>query len=146
MDKKFIKLLNHQIQKLELDDFDLEAWKSSTISVLSRVFGKSDPRIGQIEGLKIDYSSWALRDSNSKYKPIESCKRKGKEILVTAIEEIETFGIQNPKASLFKKDVLSDSEIEILLSNSNKTEKLKILKKLKKEDLQDLLLQLLKAD
>lgn len=146
MDKNFIKLLTNQIHKLELEDFDLEAWKSSTVSVLSRVFGKSDPRIGQIEGLKIDYSSWALRDSNSKYKPIESCKRKGKEILVTAIEEIETFGIDQPKHELFPKDFLKEEEIEILLSGSNKTKKLKILKKLKKEDLQDLLLQLLSAD
>lgn len=144
MDKKFIKLLNNQIKKLGSEDFDLEAWKSSTISVLSRVFGKDDARIIQINGLKIDYSSWALRDSTSKYKPVETCKRKGKEILITAIEEIETFGLVPPKRSLLKKDVLNEEEIKVLFSESPQDDKLKVLKKLKKEDLQNLLLQLLK--
>ncbi len=144
MDKKFIKLLNNQMQKLEAEDFDLEAWKSSTVSVLSRIFGKDDPRNDQIAGLKIDYSSWALRDSNSKYKPIESCKRKGKEILLTAIEEIEIFGLGSSKETILK-DLLDQKEIEILLSDSKRTDQLNVLKKLKKEDLQELLLQLLKS-
>ncbi|MFK7953996.1 MAG: hypothetical protein AB8B73_14205, partial [Ekhidna sp.] len=92
MKSQYIKLLKKQIEKLESEDFDLEAWKSSSISVISRVFGKGDVRSEQIEKLKIDYSSWALRDSNANYKPVESAKRMGKEILQTAIEEIELFG------------------------------------------------------
>ena len=92
MKAQYIKLLKKQIEKLENEDFDLEAWKTSSIAVLHRIFGEADPRANQIEQLKIDYSSWMLRDSNSKYKPIETAKRKGKEILNTAIEEIEIFG------------------------------------------------------
>ena len=32
MDKKVVKLLLLQISKLDADDFDLEAWKSGTVS------------------------------------------------------------------------------------------------------------------
>jgi hypothetical protein len=92
MKSQYIKLLKKQITKLEDEKFDLEAWKSSAIAVLSRVFGKDDHRAEQIENLKIDYSSWALRDSNANYKPVETAKLKGKEILNTAVEEIEIFG------------------------------------------------------
>jgi len=78
MKDKYIELLNRQFTKLEDVDFDLEAWKASTIAVLNRVFGETDLRVKQIEQLKIDYSSWALRDSNSNYKPIETAKKREK--------------------------------------------------------------------
>ena len=92
MQDQYIKLLKKQISKLEAEDFDLEAWKSSAIAALSRVFGDKDTRADQIDELKIDYSSWALRDSSANYKPIETAKLKGKEILNSAVEEIEIFG------------------------------------------------------
>lgn len=141
MKEKLIKLLENQIAKLEEDDFDLEAWKSSTISVLSRVFEKDDPRIQQIDELRIDYSSWMLRDSNSKYKPIEHSKRKGKEILRTAVEEIEVFGLGD-KETLLKKFLNSD-EIEILSSGASQQDKIQVVKRLKKEDLQKLVVVLI---
>lgn len=140
MTKKLIKLLQSQIDKLNAEDFDLEAWKSSSVAVLRRVFGEGDSRLGQIEQLKIDYSSWALRDSNSQYKPLESCKRKGREIIHTAIEEIETFGLPVGKESLLK-EFFSQAEVKILVSESDK--KARIINKLKKEDLQALALRLL---
>ncbi len=95
MDTRYKSLLDSQIQKLDFENFDLEAWKSSTISVLSRIFGRSDFRAEQINQLKIDYSSWALRDSSANYNPIEAAKQKGREILLTAIEEMTLFGIED---------------------------------------------------
>ena len=92
MKSQYIKLLKKQISKLEEETFDLEAWKTSAITVLERIFGENDPRAKQIDNLKIDYSSWALRDSSSKYKPVETAKLKGREVLNTAIDEIEIFG------------------------------------------------------
>jgi len=105
MKSQYIKLLQKQIDKLDHETFDLEAWKTSTITILHRIFGETDLRAKQIDNLKIDYSSWALRDSNSHYKPIETAKLKGRELLNTAIEEIEVFGApENHTADVLGKD------------------------------------------
>ena len=98
MEEKSIKILNEQIAKLDNKDFDLEAWKSSSTAMLARIFGKDDYRIKQILDLKIDYSSWALRDASSSYNPKKSCKKIGREILETSINELRTFGEQPESA------------------------------------------------
>ena len=137
MKAQYIKLLKKQITKLEENTFDLEAWKSSAISVLSRVFGKDDPRTHQIEELKIDYSSWALRDSNANYKPVETAKLKGREILNTAIEEIEIFG----DPSNHSNDVLG-KEFAKELHGMSESERKKHFDGMKKEKLVELLMKL----
>lgn len=137
MKSQYIKLLKKQIEKLELEDFDLEAWKSSSISVISRVFGKEDVRAEQIEKLKIDYSSWTLRDSNANYKPVESAKRMGKEILQTAIEEIEIFGAPESHSS----DVLGKELVKDLQAMSG-TERKKHFQGMKKDKLVELVMKL----
>lgn len=83
-----IQLLKKQIKKLDLDDFDLEAWKVSTQLLLTQLFGKFDPKTITIRDLKIDYSSTMLRDSNANYKPIDTCKKKGREILELSIDQL----------------------------------------------------------
>jgi len=137
MKSQYIKLLKKQIQKLEDDTFDLEAWKTSTITVLHRIFGESDPRSKQVDNLKIDYSSWALRDSNSNYKPVETAKRKGKEILNTAIEEIEIFGAPENHAS----EVLGQEFVKNLQEMNDKDRK-KHFEGMKKDQLVGLLMKL----
>ena len=138
MKDKFIKLLERQIERLELSDFDLEAWKAGTVSALTRVFNESDARIAQIENLKIDYSSWALRDSNSKYNPVETCKKKGKSILETAIDELSIVGI-NASTTSSLNDLLSESDQDVLAKDSYE-EKVKHFKAFKKDKLVQLLL------
>ena len=93
MKSKQVKLLQNQIDKLTSDSFDLEAWKSATEACLIRVFGDTDSRIQQIRDLKIDYGSWALRDAQGDYNPLKTCKKKGEEILLSAVDEIEILGI-----------------------------------------------------
>lgn len=137
MKSQYIKLLKKQISKLEDEQFDLEAWKTSTITVLHRIFGESDPRAKQIDHLKIDYSSWTLRDSNSNYKPIETAKLKGKEILNTAIDEIEIFGApENHAIEVLGQDFVKK------LQNMTKDERKKYFDGMKKEKLVGLLMQL----
>jgi len=136
MKDQFILLLKKQIDKLDLDDFDLEAWKTSAITVLHRIFGESDPRSRQIEQLKIDYSSWMLRDSNSHYKPVETAKRKGKEVINMAIEEIEIFGVlQNDTAEVVGKEFAKN------LQSMSEAELKQHFKGMKKEKLVELLLK-----
>lgn len=137
MKSQYIKLLKKQIMKLNEDDFDLEAWKTSSIAVLQRVFGETDLRAKQIDQLKIDYSSWTLRDSNSNYKPIETAKLKGKEILNTAIEEIEIFGVPENHTM----EVLGQDFVEKIQKMSFEERK-KYFDGMKKEKLVDLLMKL----
>jgi len=137
MKSQYIKLLQKQISKLEEDSFDLEAWKTSAITVLHRIFGEADPRAKQIENLKIDYSSWALRDSSSNYKPVETAKLKGKEIMNTAIDEIEIFGApENHATEMLGQDFAKK------LQSMNDSERKKHFKGMKKGELVELLMKL----
>ncbi|MEM0938447.1 MAG: hypothetical protein AAF600_01085 [Bacteroidota bacterium] len=136
MKSQYIKLLKKQIEKLDQEDFDLEAWKTSTISVLHRIFGEIDSRAKQIDNLKIDYSSWALRDSNSHYKPIETAKRKGKEVLNTAVEEIEIFGAPENNSEMLGHEYTKE------LDAMSEKERKKHFEKMKKDKLVELLMKL----
>lgn len=137
MKSQYIKLLKKQIAKQEEESFDLEAWKTSAITVLHRIFGETDLRAKQIDQLKIDYSSWALRDSNSNYKPVETAKRKGKEIINTAIEEIEIFGAPESTSS----EVLG-KEFAKKLQEMNEKDRKKHFEGMKKGELVELLMKL----
>ena len=107
MEEKFILLLNKQIDKIDAEEFDLEAWKGSTIALINNIYGKDNHKSEQIKGLHIDYSSWALRDATSRYNPLESCKKQGREILQLTIDEIENFGLptgqMNPVVSFIHR-------------------------------------------
>ncbi|MDN5203017.1 hypothetical protein QQ008_16625 [Fulvivirgaceae bacterium BMA10] len=100
---KQIALLKDQIKKLDADDFDLEAWKSSTIVLLEKFFGEDNLKAKHIESIKYDYSSWSLRDASGSVTQMESCKRRGKEILLVCISELENFGI--PDEVIKERDI-----------------------------------------
>jgi len=104
-----IKILRKQIKKLENDDFDLEAWKSSTKSILARLFGGQDPKIEVINSLRIDYGSWALRDASSAYDPVKSCKEVGKEVLESSIDELEAFGLEPGRSPSFVVEAMENN-------------------------------------
>jgi len=95
MTKKYIKLLENQISKIDSSDFDLEAWKSGTIVLLSRVFGDASTKVTEIEKIKFDFGSWSLRDSSGSMDQMDSCKRRGKGILEACISELEILGIES---------------------------------------------------
>ena len=123
-------LLKKQIKKLDSIDFDLEAWKVSTQLLLGNVFGAFDQKTIAIRDLKIDYSSTMLRDSNADYKPIETCKKKGREVLELAVDELELVNVP-------------ESELKKLIGSGNKESLLAYLKKQKKEHLVDLMMEML---
>ena len=93
MAKKEIAILKKQIERLEVKDFDLEAWKKFTIVMLARIFGDTSEKIRQIESIEYDYSSWSLRDTSGSSSYLESCKKLGRKILEASIEELEAFGL-----------------------------------------------------
>ena len=144
MEEKYLNLLDKQIEKLKSDEFDLDAWKSSSVYVLSLVFGKDDPKIKEIENLKVEYSSWSLRDASPDYRPIETCKKKGREIMEISKDEVEFRSAREQLNSLENKlkKILSSEQFEEL-NNADDDERTKILKTLKKDELISLIKSLL---
>jgi len=141
LEEKYQQLLDKQIAKLDDAEFDLEAWKSGAMYIISIIFGPKDPKIKAIDDLKIEYSSWTLRDSNPDRKPIETCKKQGKEILQIAKEELEIGGLRNTRKTLVDKlkTVLNDRQLENFNAAQSAKERKKILKGLNKSQLIDLL-------
>ena len=142
MEEKYLKLLDKQIDKLSDKDFDLDAWKSSASYLLNMILGPEDLKIKEIDKLKIDYSSWALRDSSSTYKPVETCKKMGKEIMEMAKDELDLVGASNIKYKLDEKlkELLSQSQFEkFIKSSSTAKERKDLLKSMTKDKLIELI-------
>jgi hypothetical protein len=145
MPDKEIQLLKAQIDKLNNKDFDLDAWKKSTIIILARIFGDNNLKIKQIESIEYDYSSWSLRDTTGFNTYLDSCKKLGKEILQACIDELETLGLPDTEETPDEfflvitgalQDELKGSQVkeinQILSSGENPEAKRdKILEKLK---------------
>ena len=93
MPQNEIKLLQAQIEKLKIKEFDLDAWKKATIIILARIFGENNQKIRQIESIEYDYSSWSLRDTTGSNTYLDSCKKLGREILQASIDELEILGL-----------------------------------------------------
>ena len=110
MERKEIKLLKQQIEKLNTKDFDLQGWKKYTIIILARIFGENNEKIRQIEKLEYRFSSWSLRDASGNESYEEGTKKLATEILQAAIDEIEAFGLP------VIEDVKADQTIEELLN------------------------------
>lgn len=130
MNNPHTALLKKQIKKLDSPDFDLEAWKVSTHLLLGNVFGAFDQKTITIRDLKIDYSSMMLRDSNANYKPMETCKKKGREVLELAIDELEMA-------------IVPETALKKLINSGDKNALLAYLKKQKKEYLIELMMEML---
>jgi hypothetical protein len=144
MKTEYIELLKKRIDRLAEMDFDLESWKSGTTILLSRIFGKNNSYSNEIDDLKVDYSSWALRDATSDYNPKETCKRCGREILELAITELQM--PQNKEKSLNNiKATLQDKsgKLEEAIANKDEQAILKLLNKENKDHLTKLLAKLL---
>jgi hypothetical protein len=144
MNKASIELLNKRIEGLDKKDFDLEAWKSGSALLLTRIFGDGNSYAKGINDLKVDYSSWSLRDATADYNPRESCKRIGREIIELAIAELQLPPDQH-KAAPDVTDILVDKSGELTEAIANKDEKamLNLLNKEKKDKLAKLLVKFL---
>ncbi|MEN8225594.1 MAG: hypothetical protein ABFS05_09580 [Bacteroidota bacterium] len=138
MAKKEIAILKKQIERLEIKDFDLEAWKKFTIVMLARIFGDTSEKIRQIESIEYDYSSWSLRDTSGSSSYLDSCKKLGRKTLEASIEELEAFGLPD-------KSVEDDQFFHIIIEalqdelKGSQFRELKdvVLKTTKEEDMKD---------
>ncbi|MBL7114103.1 MAG: hypothetical protein ISS19_19365 [Bacteroidales bacterium] len=90
--EKATKILRDQIEKMSVKKFDLNAWKTTTIILLERIFGQHNEKIDGIRAINYDQGSWTLRDETGFSHSVETCKKMGREILEAAIIELEAFG------------------------------------------------------
>ncbi len=115
--EKHINLLNEQIERLDIEDFDLKAWKSSTIVLLDRMFGEKNSKSEQINNIKYEHGSWTLRDTSGSKTNLDSCKKRGKAILSVSIKEIENFGLPKKDTDKINIDVITTAfEDELTVS------------------------------
>lgn len=121
---KEIKLLEAQMAKLDLKDFDLNAWKQYTVVLLARIFGENNPKIRQVEKIEYDYSSWSLRDTSGSSEYMETCKKLGREILQASVDELKAFGVPDLQVqadqSIRVETVISALEDELTVSQFRK--------------------------
>lgn len=115
---KEIKLLQEQIDKMDVKDFDLNAWKQYTIIILARIFGEQSQKIKQIDEIEYDYSSWSLRDTSGLSSNMETCKKLGKEILTASINELKVLGMP-------EKDTVPEKHIAVGVISSSLENELK---------------------
>ncbi len=144
MKQKAIALLQQQIDKLAIKDFDLVSWKAYTLVILARIFGENDIKLSQIQALEFEFSSWSLRDASGNESYEEGTKKLAREIIQAGIDEIIVFGIpeqastepdQQMKEMLnCLLDELKGSQLKslksILSSKVNKEEKRRQLKEM----------------
>lgn len=93
MKKEAIKLLNQSLEKIDAKDFDMESWKQYNIILLTRIFGKDNQKIKQLENLENEYNSWSLRDAVGNESYEDGTIKLVKEIINASIDEINAFGV-----------------------------------------------------
>lgn len=102
MNEKYIKLLQRQFAEIEKigknpltireKSFGVDAWKSATISILERIFGKESRKIKEIEKIQLSCTDDLYGDDQYR---IETVKETAKSIINACIAELEILG--NPK-------------------------------------------------
>lgn len=144
MKTAYIELLKKRIDGLAEKDFDLEVWRTGTALLLTNIFGKGNSYSSEIADLKVDYSSWSLRDATSDYNPKETCKRRGREILELALAELPQLTNQKMAIKTIKSIVQDKSgKLEIAIANKDEKAILSLLNKENKDRLTRLLAKLL---
>lgn len=123
MNKKYIEILKRQLIELEKigsnsatiseRSFGVEAWKSSTISILERIFGKDSRKILEVE--KIVLERTVNMSGPHKYHT-ETVKETGKAIINACISELELLGSPNQIYSGEKQGI----NLTVLQSQENK--------------------------
>lgn len=92
MTEKEITLLKAQREKLSGKIFDLEGWKSQTLLLTQRIFGKDHPVIKMLSDLKYDYSSWHLRDVTGNKETDDPVRIQARQVIDAAIAELDVLG------------------------------------------------------
>jgi len=143
MNRAYIKLLQKRIEDLDAKNYNLAVWQNVTTLLLSRIFGAGNNYTKEVEGLKVEHSSWALRDATADYNPKETSKQLGREILELAIAELEFSNQADSTRNAVIRMLQNRSEkLAEAITQQDATALLALLKKEGKEYLAGLLVKL----
>lgn len=131
MVKKEVELLNNQIEKLNLKGFEFEAWKKYSLLLLTRIFGEDDLKVTQLQKIDFEFNSWSLRDASGNESYEEGSKRLAKEVLQSAIDELNIYGLPN---SIVPEDKVAKEILSIILDEFKGSRVKEIQKILKSND------------
>lgn len=131
MNEKYIELLKRQLNELEKIgsnaatnseySFGVDAWKSSTIGILERIFGPESRKIKEVEKIQLERTV-NLRGPSTYH--TETVKETGRAIINSCIAELELLGSPNQIFSGESKGI----NLTVLQSQENKqTVKLDII-------------------
>lgn len=123
MEDNKISILRELLQAFNQKTFDLEAWKIKASIILKKIFGDDDEKVELINQLHYDYSSWNLRD-HSGGKQHDSVSDQAKEIIETAIIELELSKNDSPILEIFQKHYTGAEfdELQLLINNNSLVE------------------------
>ncbi|MEL7145261.1 MAG: hypothetical protein AAFO69_02750 [Bacteroidota bacterium] len=150
--KQLITILEKQLVALDEASFDLEAWKAGAIARLNTIYPEDSIFLAQLQDIKIDYSSWALRDSSASYKPVDSCRKIGRTVIEAVIDDLTVFGLPESRngsesgAVLSKVEKSKRADFEKLMENPQDKAFHKHLMELTKRELSDLVVVLMSKE
>jgi len=104
MDNFKKEILGELLADIDNKTFELEAWKQKAILVLKRIFGDGDEKIGLIENLHYDFSSWSLRDSSGG-KSSDKVKETARKIIEAAQVELLLLHDDNMVIAALKEEL-----------------------------------------
>lgn len=139
MSEQYLKLLQRQLSELEKVgsnpatqreySFGVQAWKSSTISIFERIYGKESKKIELIDRIELN-RSFAMKGPDSYH--IDTVKETGKAILNACIAEMEELGLPDNKYDGSGKGI----NLTVVQSQTNQqTIKLELLVSILREEL-----------
>ncbi|NOU45865.1 MAG: hypothetical protein HOO86_02245 [Bacteroidales bacterium] len=128
MKDKHLLLLNRQLTELDKIgsnlktkneySFGVNAWKSSTISVIERIFGTESRKIAEIEKITLG-RSYSMNGPDLYH--LETVKETGRSIIEACIAEIEILGVPEQRYDGIEKGI----NLTVVQSQSNQ-QKIKI--------------------
>lgn len=123
MNEKYIELLKRQLRELEKVgsnpatnseySFGVDAWKSSTIGILERIFGPESRKIKEVERIQLERTMSFDRPTTYH---TETVKETGRAIINSCIAELELLGSPNQIYNGEKQGI----NLTVLQSQENK--------------------------
>ena len=124
---KYIESLNKLLTQEIKDSTSLDVWKGSAVNILTRIYGQNSSQENQINDIKYRvYPSYGGSRNGESWRAgggsnIESCQQKAHSLVNSFVEELNTFGLPEPK----KNTEIGHEQIHISLTQ-NQTQDVKI--------------------
>jgi hypothetical protein len=126
MENRKAGILGELLTDIDNKTFELEAWKQKAILVIKRIFGDGDEKIGLIENLHYDFSSWSLRDSSGG-KSSDKTKETARKIIEAAQVELLLLHDDNMVIATLKEELTGNDFAAMIASAGSHDDSLQAL-------------------